>query len=178
MLPGPPLEPWDELQIDILKSDTRSLSGNKYVLLVVNRASRIPFGFPLATKQAVGVARILTELCLTFGVPRVIRCDGGKEFGAEVVTRLCRWLHAEIVFGPADHPQGQAGVERLESWLQELLAELCRSWPERWDEYVSPAIWINTHFAGCFPALSHDPFRAAVRSQTPHIVRHPGATIR
>ena len=87
---------------------------------------------------------MLTELCLTFGVPRVIRCDGGKTFGAEVVTNLCRWLHAEIiVFGPADHPRGQGAVERLRGYLQELLAELCRSWPERWDEYVSPAIWIQ-----------------------------------
>ena len=144
LLLGRPLKPWDELQMDILKIDTPSLSGNKYVLLVVDRASKFPFGFPLETKQAVGVARVLTELCLTFGVPRVIRCDAGEEFGAEVVTHLCRWLHADIVFGPSDHPRGQGAVERLGGWLQELLAELCRSWPERWDEYVSPAIWIKS----------------------------------
>ena len=124
--------------MDILNIDTPSLSGNKYVLLVVDRASKFPFGFPLEIKHAVGVARVLAELCLTFGVPRVIRCDGGKEFGAEVVTRLCRWLHADIVFGPVDHPRGQGVVERSGGWLQELLAGLCRSWPERWDEYASP----------------------------------------
>ena len=143
LLPGRPLEPWDELQMDILKIDTPSLFGNKYILLVVDRASKFPFGFPLETKHAVGVARVLTELCLTFGVPRAIRYDGGREFGAEEVTRLCRWLHADIVFGPADHPRGEGAVERLRGWLQELLAELCRSRPERWDEYVSPAIWIK-----------------------------------
>ena len=78
LLPGRPLELWDELQMDMFKIDTPSISGNKYVLLVVNRASKFSIGFPLETKQAVGVARVLTELCLTFGVPRVIRCDGGK----------------------------------------------------------------------------------------------------
>ena len=36
LLPGRPLEPWDELQIDILKIHTPSLSGNKYVLPVVD----------------------------------------------------------------------------------------------------------------------------------------------
>ena len=143
MMPGRPLEPWDELQIDILKIDTPSLTGNNYILLVVDRASKFPFGFPLETKQAVGVARVLVELCLTFGVPRTIRCDGGSEFGAEVVKHLCRWLRADIVFGAADHPRGQGSVERLGGWLQELLAELCRSWPDRWDEYVSPSIWIK-----------------------------------
>ena len=24
-----------------------------------------------------------------------------------------------------------------------VLAELCKQWPERWDEYVDPALWIH-----------------------------------
>ena len=98
MLPGRPLEPWDELEIDVLKIDTTLISGNKYILLVVDRASKFLFGFPLATKEEIGVARALSELCLTFGVPRVVLCDGGKEFGGEVVTHLCRWLQTDITF--------------------------------------------------------------------------------
>ncbi|CAB1100402.1 unnamed protein product [Ectocarpus sp. CCAP 1310/34] len=133
----------DELQMDIVKIDLPSLTGNNYILLVVDRASKLPFGFPLETKQAVGVARVLVEQCLTFGVPNTIRCDGGSEFGAEVVTHLCRWLRTDIVFGAADHPRGQGSVERLGGWLQELPAKLCRSWPDRWDGYVSPSIWIK-----------------------------------
>ena len=69
MMPGRLLEPWDELQMDILKIDTPSLTGHNYILLVVDRASKFPFGFPLETRQAVGVARVLVELCLTSGVP-------------------------------------------------------------------------------------------------------------
>ena len=143
MMPVRHLEPWDELEMDILQIDTPATSGNKYVLLVVDRASKFPFGFPLESKQAVGVARILADLCLTFGVPKRICCDGAKEFGSDVVTSLCKWLKAEIRFGPADHPRGQGAAERLGGWLVEMLAELCRTWPERWDEYVSPAIWIK-----------------------------------
>ena len=74
------------------------------MLLVVDRASKFPFGFVLASKQAEGVARALAELCLTFGVPKAISCDGGGEFGSQVVRHLCRWLKADIRFGPADHP--------------------------------------------------------------------------
>ena len=82
-------------------------------------------------------------MCLTFGVPKAISCDGGAEFGAQVVRHLCRWLKADIRSGSADHPRGQGAVERLGGWLQELLSELCGNWPDRWDEYVSPAIWIK-----------------------------------
>ncbi|CAM9581558.1 unnamed protein product, partial [Pylaiella littoralis] len=143
MMPSRSVEPWDRLVIDILAIDTKSESLNKYVLLVVDKATNFPFGFPLPSKQSIGVARKLVELCLTFGVPRMIRCDGGGEFRAEVVTHLCRWLKADIAFGPADHPRSQGSVERLGGWLQELLAELCKAWPHRWSEYVSPALWIK-----------------------------------
>ena len=107
MLPGRPLAPWDELQMDILRIDVPSQSGNQYILLVVDRASKFPFGFPLKTKQAIGVARKLLDLCLTFGVPKCISCDGAKEFNSEVVTHVCRWMQADTRFGPADHPRGQ-----------------------------------------------------------------------
>lgn len=44
----------------------------------------------LRVQQAEGVARVLIELCLTFGVPKVISCDGGGEFGSQAVKHLCR----------------------------------------------------------------------------------------
>ena len=143
MLPGRSFEPWDELQMDILKFDVPSQSGHVYVLLVVDRASKFPFGFPLANKQAINVARKLLDLFLTFGVPLCISCDGGREFTADVVKHVCRWTQADIRFGPSDHPRGQGAVERLGGWLQEMLSELCKSWPDRWDEYVSPALWMK-----------------------------------
>lgn len=149
MMPGRRAEPLDELEIDLLTIDVKSEAGNKYVLLVVDRASGFPFGFPLPSKQAVGVARILVEQCLTFGVPRMITCDGGSEFRADVVTHLCRWLKADIAFGPTDHPRGQGSVERLGGWLQELLAILCNSWPHRWDEYVSLPCGSNAPYPTC-----------------------------
>ena len=85
--------------------DTPSRSGNKHVLLIAERASKFPFGFPLETNQALGVARGLPEVCLTVGVSRVNCCDGGKTFGMEVLTHLFRYLLAEIAFCPADHPR-------------------------------------------------------------------------
>lgn len=73
--------------------------------------------------------QVITEFRLTFGVPRVIFCDGGREFVAEVVPHSCHGLHADIVFDPVDNPRGPGAVDVLEGWLQEFMAELGRSWP-------------------------------------------------
>ena len=143
MLPGRAISPWEVLEVDLMRAGTVSNTGNKYLLLVVDKASKFPFAYPLPVKQAEGVARHLMQLCLTFGVPKAIRCDGGGEFEARCIRHLCRWLRADIQYGPADHPRGQGSVERLGGWMQDVLAELCASWPERWDEYAAPACWVK-----------------------------------
>ena len=143
LLPARAIEPWEILEVDLLRIGTTSLAGNEYILLAVDKASKFPFAFPIPTKKAEGVAQHLLQLCLTFGIPRVLRSDGGREFNCDVVKHLCRWLRADIQFSPANHPRGQGTVERLGGWMLDMLAELCIAWPKRWDEYVAPACWIK-----------------------------------
>ena len=97
------------------------------MLVVVDRASRFVFAYPLESKDSVGVARKLLELLLTFGVPLSIRSDAGGEFTAKVVAHLCQWLRVQLDHGPGDNPRSQGGVERMSGWLQEVLTELCKS---------------------------------------------------
>ena len=113
------------------------------MLVVVDRASRFVFAYPLESKDSVGVARKLLELLLTFGVPLSIRSDAGGEFTAKVVAHLCQWLRVQLDHGPADYPRSQGAVQRMGGWRQELMAELFKSWPARWDEYVRAACWIQ-----------------------------------
>ena len=143
MLPGRAIEPWEVLEVDLMRIGTQSLAGNKYLLLVVDKASKFPFAFPLPSKQAEGVARHLMQLCLTLGIPKMIRYDGGGEFDARCIEHLCKWVRAYIHYGPADHPRAQGSVKRLGGWIQDALSELCEAWPDRWDEYISPACWVK-----------------------------------
>ena len=60
-----------------------------------------------------------------------------------MVKHLCQWLKVSIDYGPSNHPRAQGAVERVGGWLQEVLSELCKSWPRIWDRYVLPACWIQ-----------------------------------
>ena len=44
---------------------------------------------------------------------------------------------------PPTPPRSQGAVETMGGWLQEVLAELRKSWPPRWDEYVRAACGIQ-----------------------------------
>ena len=85
MLPARFLKPWEVLEMDIYDIGVRSEAGNKYLLVVVDRANKILFTYPLPNKTTGNVAKKLLELLLALGIPLSLRSDGGTEFTAEVV---------------------------------------------------------------------------------------------
>ena len=121
MLPARFLRPMEVLEIDIQDMKVTSASNNRYLLVVVDRATKFLLAYPLPTKEALGVSRKLLELLLLFGLPLSIRCDPGSEFIAEVMRHLCRWLRVSLDFGPTNHPRAQGAVERLGGWLHGVL---------------------------------------------------------
>lgn len=58
--------------------------GDRYQLVVVDRASKVFTAFPLPSKEATGVSRKLLQLLLIFGLPLSIRCDPGSESATEL----------------------------------------------------------------------------------------------
>ena len=129
----------------------RSEAGHKHLFVIVNRASKFLFTYPLPNKTAENAVKKFLELLLTFGMPLSPRSDPGTEFTAEIVQHLCKWLNVTIDHGPTDHPRAQGAVERLGGWIHEILVELPKCWPRRWDEYVQPALWLHrtTPTLGC-----------------------------
>ena len=121
----------------------RSNAGNKHLLVIVDRASKFLFAYPLPNKSAENVTKKLFEFMLTLGIPLSLRSDPGTEFAAEVVPHLCKWLNVTIDYDPLDHPKTQGAVERLGGWIHVTLVELCKNWSRRWDGYVQPTLWLH-----------------------------------
>ena len=56
------LRRWAVLELDIRNFHQVSSNGNRYLLVVVDRASKFLFGYPLASKGAMEVSCKLMEL--------------------------------------------------------------------------------------------------------------------
>ena len=112
MMPARFLHPWRVLKLDLQDFHQVSAAGNRYLLVMVDRASKFIFRYPLASTGSLEVSRTLMELTLTFGVPQLSRSDGGGVFTAQVVGHLCRWLNVALNHGPADFARSQGAAER------------------------------------------------------------------
>ena len=69
MLPARFLKTWEVLQMKIHDMGARSEAGNKHLPVVVDRASKFLFAYPLPNKTAENVATKLLELLLTSRQP-------------------------------------------------------------------------------------------------------------
>ena len=116
MVPARLLWPWEVLEMDLQDMKQVSSTGTRHRLVVVDRASRFLFAYPLEPKDSVGVARKLLEMLLTFEVPLPITTDAEGEFTGKVVTHLCQWVRVELDHGPTDHPCSQGAVKTM-GWL-------------------------------------------------------------
>ena len=54
-----------------------SEAGNRYILVVVDKASKFLFAYPTRTKEALGAAQHLLTLCFIFGTPVAIAAIAG-----------------------------------------------------------------------------------------------------
>ena len=77
---GRAVKPWKALTVDIMSMGTTFRADKNFVLFVIDRALRSPFGTPLPSKEIKDVSRILANQCLTFEVPGNFSSDGGGDF--------------------------------------------------------------------------------------------------
>lgn len=75
------------------------ISNTKYLLMAEEGASKYRPALPLPTEQAERVVRDLLPWWLTFGVPNVIRCDGGGEARLQLImAEDCDSVGTSVLF--------------------------------------------------------------------------------
>ena len=77
-------------QFDLLYMPSDSLYGNKYkyILAGIDVASRFKVTRPLRTKQACDVVEMIADKVGPLMYPKILQCNNGSEFKAEVTKML------------------------------------------------------------------------------------------
>ena len=107
-------EPNERVHMDLFGPlKTRSASGNKLILVIMDAFMKYTELVPLLNKEATTVARAFRERWIyRFGVPTVIISDRGKDFLNAVMQDLTKWLGVNHDKTSPYHPQTNASAER------------------------------------------------------------------
>jgi hypothetical protein len=138
------VRPGDKIIFDFMKLP-ESLSGNKYLLVIVDVGSREIALVALPTKETAGVAKAIMERVYLRGKsPRVWQSDNAKEFTSAVMNDLAKLLGAKFKHSSPYHPQTNTHVERYNRTIATQLSLMVERADQRdWDEHLKFVEYAN-----------------------------------
>ena len=114
-------------------------SGNRFILTVVDYATRYPEAKALKRIDTESVAEALVEIYSRVGIPRKMLTDQGKQFTSDIMKEVDRLLSIRQLTPIPYHPACNGLVERFNGTLKSMLRKLCEEKPRQWDRYI-PAL--------------------------------------
>jgi len=118
-----------------------SRNGHKYILTLVDMATRYPEAQPLRNIEASTVADALMDIFSRVGVPKEILSDRGTQFTSNLMKELCNIVGISQLFTTPYHPAANGLVERFNGTLKTLLKKVCEDKPTKWDKYINSILF-------------------------------------
>ena len=129
-------EPFRRIAMDTVGPPPRSRSGNRYILVICDYATRYPEAIPLRSIDAEHVAEELLKFFSRVGVPQEILTDQGSNFTSKLLAELYRLLKIQPIRTSPYHPQTDGLVERFNKTLKAMLRRTATEEGKDWDRLV------------------------------------------
>ncbi|XP_060062936.1 uncharacterized protein LOC132543450 [Ylistrum balloti] len=115
--------------------------GNKYILTIVDYATRYPEAVALKGIETERVAEALVEVFSRVGVPTEMLTDQGAQFTSNLMKEVSRLLSIRQLTTTPYHPQCNGLVERFNGTLKRMLRRMSTERPKDWDRYLNALLF-------------------------------------
>jgi transposase InsO family protein len=145
----------------------------KYILHYVDGFTRFSVLRPLRRKSAEEVTTVVLEIFLTFGSPRLLHTDNGKEFLNEWLIALAARFHVRMVKGKPYKPNVNGRVEKanrtmkdkIKTWISARMSIAELDWVPALIEFQYQ---LNTQYRRC---IKSTPYKLVFNQA--HLQTHP-----
>ncbi len=115
--------------------------GNRYILSIVDYATRYPEAVALKRITTEEVAEALVGVYSRVGFPTEVLSDMGTQFTSAVMQEVSRLLSIKRLTSTPYHPICNGLVEKLNGTLKSMLRKLTVEKPKDWDRYLTPLLF-------------------------------------
>ena len=115
--------------------------GHRYILSVVDYATRYPEAVALKSISTEVVAEALVNIFARVGVPQEILSDCGSQFTSDLMHEVGRLLSLKQITTTPYHPICNGLVEKFNGTVKSMLRKLCEDRPKDWDRYLGPLLF-------------------------------------
>ena len=133
-------QPFEKVAVDIVGPVIPcSDRGYRFILVMVDYATRYPEATALKDIRAETIAEALWEMWTRLGIPGEVLSDRGSQFTSEVMQEVYRLLAVKGNLTTPYHAMCNGLVERFNQTLKSMIKKLCSEKPKTWDRYI-PAL--------------------------------------
>jgi len=118
-----------------------SSRGHRYILTVVDYATRYPEAVALKNISTTTVAEALVSIFSRVGIPEEVLSDQGTQFTSHLMKEVGRMLSMKQLTTTPYHPQCNGLVERFNGTLKTMLKRMCAERPKDWDRYIDALLF-------------------------------------
>jgi hypothetical protein len=132
-------EPFQRVAVDLvgpIKPTTER--GHRYILVLVDYATRYPEAVPMKTIEAEAVAEALLGIYSRLGIPKEVLTDQGSQFVSGIMKEVSRLLSIRRLTTTPYHAMCNGLVEKFNGTLKAMLKKMCDEKPNDWDRYYRP----------------------------------------
>ncbi|XP_060592414.1 uncharacterized protein LOC132747116 [Ruditapes philippinarum] len=114
---------------------------NRYILTMVDYATRYPEAIALPSIETVRVAEALVDMYSRLGVPEEMLKDCGSQFTSQIMNEVSRLLSLRQLTTTPYHPMCNGLVEKFNGSLKQMLKRMCSERPTDWDKYLNAMLF-------------------------------------
>ena len=118
-----------------------SEAGHRYILTLVDYATRYPEAVPLKKITTEAVAEALLDIYNRVGIPEEVLTDQGTQFMSKCMQEVSRLLSIKGLTSTPYHPICNGLVERWNGTLKSMLKRLCQDQPKQWHRLINPVLF-------------------------------------
>lgn len=134
--------PFERIAIDLVGPIVPvSARGNRYILTVVDYATRWPEAVAIPDINTETVADSLLEIFSRLGFPQEILSDKGSQFTSGLMKEVCRCISVKQSFTTPYHPMTNGLNEKFNGTLKLMLKKMSQERPTDWDRYLPAALF-------------------------------------
>lgn len=135
-------EPFKRVAVDLIGSIYPGTEqGSRYVLTLVDYATRYPEAVALKCIEIEKVAEALVDIFSRIGVPQEMLTDMGSQFTSTLMTVVSRLISLRQLTTTVYHPMCNGLVERFNGTLKQMLKRMCSERPKDWDRYLNSLLF-------------------------------------
>ena len=132
--------PFTRVAVDIVGPiEPRSDRKSRYILTMIDYATRYPEAVALPGIETGRVAEALVEIFSRLGIPSEMLIEHDSKITIDVMREVSRLLSLQDLTTIPYQSTGKGPVEKFHDTLKQILREMCVERPNDWDRYL-PAL--------------------------------------